>query len=347
MSSLREGILWILGNPLLDIQGKVDKAFLDKWGLKENDAILVDDKLLPMFDELVEKCKDTVEYVAGGAAQNTARVAQWMLKKPNSVVYMGCIGKDKYGEILQQKAHEVGVNAVYQYHPTDRTGKCAVCLTGLSRSLVAHLAAANHFTVSHLEVPENWKLVTQADYYYTTGFHLTVCPPAILKAGAHAAKENKCFTMNLSAPFISSLFKEQQLATLPYVDILFGNETEAETFSKDNEFGTTSIGAIALKIAGMPKVNVKRPRIVIITQGSNPTIVAQDQKIQEFPVSLLEKDKIVDTNGAGDAFAGGFLSQLVQGQPLAKCIDAAHWAARVIIQRSGCTYPQVCEYQAK
>ena len=53
---------------------------------------------------------------------------------------------------------------------------------------------------------------------------------------------------------------------------------------------------------------------------------------------------LVDTNGAGDAFVGGFLAQLALGQPMAKCVDAGHWAARVIIQRSGCSYPEVCEY---
>jgi len=344
MTEVPEGSLVSLGNPLLDIQATVDKAFLDKWGLKENDAILCDDKLLPMFDDLVASCKDQVTYVAGGSAQNTIRVAQWMLKQPNKIVYMGCIGNDKYGEILKEKALEVGVNAVYQVNPTEPTGKCAVCIYGHNRSLCAHLAAANLFTKAHLDVPENWKLITNAQYYYITGFHLTVAPPAIMKVAEHALKENKCFIMNLSAPFICSLFKKQQLDAYEYVDILFGNEAEAETFAKENGFKSTSIPDIAMEMAQMPKRNTKRSRIIIITQGSDPTIVAQDQKLREFPVALLEKDKIVDTNGAGDAFVGGFLSQWLKGQPLDKCIDAAMWAASIIIQYSGCTYPPNCEY---
>jgi len=345
MTELKEGVLVSLGNPLLDIQSKVEKAFLDKWGLKENDAILCDDKLLPMFDELVKTHKGQVEFVAGGSAQNTIRVAQWMLKKPKAIVYMGCIGKDKYGEILATKVLEVGVHAVYQIHPTEPTGKCAVCIYGHHRSLCAHLAAANHFTKDHLDVTDNWMLITKAQYYYITGFHLTVAPPAIMKIAEYALAANKCFIMNLSAPFICTLFKQQQLAAFEYVDILFGNEAEAETFAKENGIEYKSISDIALRMAGMPKRNSKRSRIVIITQGADPTIVAQDGKILQFPVSRLEKDKIVDTNGAGDAFVGGYLSQLIQGRPLDKCIDAGMWAARIIIQHSGCTYPPKCDYK--
>lgn len=49
-------------------------------------------------------------------------------------------------------------------------------------------------------------------------------------------------------------------------------------------------------------------------------------------------------SGAGDAFVGGFLSQLMKGENIAKCVDAGHWASRVIIQRSGCTFPSTCDY---
>lgn len=42
---------------------------------------------------------------------------------------------------------------------------------------------------------------------------------------------------------------------------------------------------------------------------------------------------------------GGFLSQLMKNEDIEKCVDAGHWASRVIIQRSGCTFPATCEYQ--
>lgn len=57
------------------------------------------------------------------------------------------------------------------------------------------------------------------------GFFLTVSPESILKVAKHASENNKIFCMNLSAPFISQFFKEPLMEVMPYVDILFGNET--------------------------------------------------------------------------------------------------------------------------
>ena len=77
-----EGVLLGMGNPLLDISAVVDEAFLAKYDVKPNNAILAEDKHLPMYDEL--SSKDNVEYIAGGATQNSIRVAQWMLQTPGA-----------------------------------------------------------------------------------------------------------------------------------------------------------------------------------------------------------------------------------------------------------------------
>ncbi|TWW81908.1 Adenosine kinase [Takifugu flavidus] len=57
------------------------------------------------------------------------------------------------------------------------------------------------------------------------GFFLTVSPESILKVAKHASDNNKIFSLNLSAPFISQFFKQPLMEIMPYVDILFGNET--------------------------------------------------------------------------------------------------------------------------
>lgn len=113
------------------------------------------------------------------------------------------------------------------------------------------------------------------------------------------------FMMNLSAPFLCEFYKEPMLAALPYVDVLFGNETEADTFAKVNDFQTTDRKEIALKVSQMRKMNEKRKRIVVITQGADNILVAKDNQLLEFPAIKLPKEKVVDTNGAGDAFVGG------------------------------------------
>lgn len=57
------------------------------------------------------------------------------------------------------------------------------------------------------------------------GFFLTVSPEAVLKVASQASADNKIFSLNLSAPFISQFYKEPMMKVMPYVDILFGNET--------------------------------------------------------------------------------------------------------------------------
>jgi len=338
-----EGALFGMGNPLLDLsvslEGIVGSVFLRKYGLEANNAILADKEHVPMYEEMADAFD--VEYIAGGATQNAIRVAQWLLGKKKACSYFGCIGNDKFGKVLQSKAEEDGVNAVYQIHPEEATGTCAVVCTegGTMRSLVANLASANLFTIDHVDQVNNWKCVLNAQVYYIAGFFLTVSPPSIMKVANHACESNKIFTMNLSAPFLCQFFKEPMLAVLPYVDILFGNESEAATFAKENAFGTEDIKEIAKKIAEMPKINTKRKRMVVFTQGDAPIIVCQDGVIREFPVPRLLPADMVDTNGAGDAFVGGFLAHLVNERPIEDCVELGKRAAKMIIGRSGCTFP--------
>ncbi len=87
---------------------------------------------------------------------------------------------------------------------------------------------------------------------------------------------------------------------------------------------------------------------MVITQGSQATIVAvggadgaSAPGAGTYAVPAVNKAEIVDTNGAGDAFVGGFMSAYIKGQPLARCVDAGHYVAGVVIRRSGPTYPDV------
>ncbi|CAD6195082.1 unnamed protein product [Caenorhabditis auriculariae] len=339
--SLPENVLIGMCNPLLDIQTRVEKPFLDKWGLKENDAILCDDKLAGMFDELAENYE--VEYIPGGAAQNALRVCQWILNNPKRSVFFGAVGSDKFGEMLRSKAQEAGVNAQYQVNETVKTGTCAALINGTHRSLCAHLAAANTFTVDHLNKAENVRLVDDAKFYYITGFFITVCPPAIMQIANHSNDHNKTFMLNLSAPFISQFFFEPLSQILPYVDVLFGNEDEAAAFAKAAGFDTTDVKEIALKAAALPKKS-NRKRLIVFTQGPDPVIVVDGDSVTEFPVKRLAAEEIIDTNGAGDAFVGGFLAQFIQGKSLAEAVECGCYAACEIIKKQGCTVPESCKY---
>lgn len=336
--SIPEGILYGMGNPLLDISSDVQPDYLDRYGLKPNDTILAETKHLPIYQDLVNNYP--VEYIAGGATQNSIRVAQWMLQKKFATSYIGCVGNDQFGKNLEKCALEGGVRVQYMVQDQEPTGTCACLITEKVRSLVANLGAANSYKKTHLDQEDNWALVERAQFVYIAGFFLTVSPDSILEVAKHCAEKNKYFTMNLSAPFISFAFKEQLMSIMPYVDILFGNENESEALAQALELGTKDRKEIALKIAAFPKENKNRARIVIITQGSDPVLLCENGNVTESSIIPIPDKDILDTNGAGDAWVGGFLSELVRGRTVKESLLGGHYAANVIIKRSGCTFPE-------
>ncbi|KAJ3680211.1 hypothetical protein LUZ60_016489 [Juncus effusus] len=109
----------------------------------------------------------------------------------------------------------------------------------------------------------------------------------------HAAKNNKCFLMNLSAPFICEFYSRPQDEALKQVLSFLLNFIFT--------YLTENMEQIALKLAELPK-------------------------------RIRQED-------SWDTFVGGFLSQLVGEKSIEECIRAGCYAANVIIQRSGCTYP--------
>ncbi|XP_074605219.1 adenosine kinase 2 [Brevipalpus obovatus] len=346
-SDLKEGVVFGLGNPLLDLLADVDDEFLAKYDLKANDAILAGDKHKDLDKVLQEKYD--VKYIAGGSVQNTMRIAEWMLDfKPNICTYMGCIGKDALGDRMKEEASKDKILSAYLIDEKEKTGYCAVLITdgGKKRSLVAFLGAANNMKDDHLLA--NWKLVEQAKFFYVSGFHIMVCPSAVMKLAEHAAQSpDKIFSFNLSAAFIMKVYGSLVEKVMPYVDILFGNEEEATTYSELKGWETRDLKSICGQIVEDMKKTSTKERIVIITQGHNPVLVgstSSSEQIKEYPVKQLAKEEIVDTNGAGDAFAAGFISQFIQKKSLDECIAAASYAAQAIIKQSGAYYPS---YPAK
>merc|ERR1712050_626522 len=179
-----------------------------------------------------------------------------------------------------------------------------------------------------------------AKIVYSAGFFATVAPDAIKAVSEEKAADGGIYCMNLSAPFLMQVppFKAVFVETIPYVDFLFGNETEARTWAQTEGWETEDIEFIATRLSLIPSAK-ERKRTVVITQGCDPTIVCINGQITKHPVIELPKEKLVDTNGAGDSYVGGFLAGLANGLPMDRCCKAGAYAASVIVQRSGCTFP--------
>ena len=271
---------------------------LQKYALKPNDAILAESQHLGLYEDLLTNRSAVL--LAGGAAQNTARGAQYILP-PDSTLYIGCVGKDKYADILREKNDAAGVMAKYLVVDTHPTGRCGVIITGQDRSMCTDLAAANEYKIEHLKSPEIWGLVQKANVFFVGGYHLTVCVPAILALAEEAVQKDKIFVLSLSAPFIPIFFKDQLAQTSKYWDYVIGNETEARSWAEGQGHETRDVKDIALLMAELPKKNSKRKRTVVITQGTESTIVAVqgEKKTREFGIVEVGKQEICDTTGAG------------------------------------------------
>ena len=118
--------------------------------------------------------------------------------------------------------------------------------------------------------------------------------------------------------------------------MVIGNESEAEAWADaSGQPDKDDLQAIARAIALTSKANPSRPRTVIITQGAgSTTVVTAGENITPkiYPVQALPEDAIVDTNGAGDAFAGGVLAALVSGKSIDETIEIGHKMGAMCVQ---------------
>merc|ERR1719210_3295960 len=229
---------------------------------------------------------------------------------------MGCVGDDEYGKKLGDACKADGVEAMYMVDKSTPTGKCAVTILDKERSLTTDLSAANNYKPDHLKEPAQWKILEGAKIVYSAGFFITVSPESIELASKEVAKNKGVYCMNLSAPFIVQVppFRAVLEKTLPACDFLFGNETEAQAYADAVGWDTKDVEFIATRLSLVPMKGGKKPRKVVITQGCDPTIVCIKGRVTKYPVIKLSREQLVDTNGAGDAFVGGFLAALAKGK---------------------------------
>ena len=374
-----------LGIPLMDIIAQeVDPALLAKYHLLPNDVIRDDEGLRhrALLGELLAtsgKSSNPIQKVAGGAVQNSMRVAQWWLSKVDNhhrkTTFLGAVGDDALGREMRAKTEADGVEVCYQLEPTTPTGSCLCLLTdsGRNRSLVANFGASSAFRLDFLE--DHFHLVQQAEIIYVSGFHYAVCPQAAELLAKHVQefnlgctekdskkgrKRRKYFVFNLSAVYVARQHGDQLCRRLlPLVDLFFANAEEARALAEEmvnsgkkekNEDCPNSLEQIAklladVRVDGENDKLSSASRTVIITQGGEGDILVvksgsqQEPEMQKF--SVVKVDAIVDSNGAGDAFVGGYLAALAMREESEKVrIEAATRAAGQILQVIGCQLPR-------
>eukprot|EP00756_Hemistasia_phaeocysticola_P036576 Hpha_TRINITY_DN16649_c0_g1::TRINITY_DN16649_c0_g1_i1::g.182764::m.182764/K00856/E2.7.1.20, ADK; adenosine kinase len=326
-------------NPLLDISLHVDHSFLSRWGLEPNSACLASESTIGVFEDVA--ADESAEYIPGGSGLNTLRVAQWILGQPGSSVFIGTTGTDEYGEKLHDTTQSEGVAMPRVEVQSQPTGTCAVLLTDKERTLVANLGASAVFDAGWLsDLPNLRGPCETAGLYYVTGFFLRTSPDSVTKLAQLAFLRGVELCLNLSAPFVCEGYTDLFRNILPEVDVVFGNGEEAVALARALGLDASSVDAAAEAIQGLPSSRASA-RNVIVTQGADRVVTVTDEGVKFFPTPLLPPEEIVDTNGAGDAFVGGFLARRMQGGTVSECVSAGQWAAAIIIGRPGCTLPSL------
>lgn len=155
------------------------------------------------------------------------------------------------------------------------------------------------------------------------------------------------FCFNFSAEYVLEHLSAQVDEMISYASIIIANRTEALAYAKAHSMEDNTLHSIARQIAKNPfSDKINRKRIVIITSDENPITVAvsTDELVHEYLITQIPNDQIVDTNGAGDAFAAGFIYKFANTRCLDSSIKEAIKAASYIVCKSGFTLGPIESY---
>nr|CAD7462521.1 unnamed protein product [Timema tahoe] len=266
MEKLRENkfipVLAAFGNPLLDIYAKMNSTdILEKYGLDMDGAREIPNNELSraLFQEV---CDGHEVYLnAGGSAQNTARIFQWLVGHQHGCVYFGSIGCDEEGTLVETLLRRSGVHTRYTSHRNLPTGRCLALVHGEHRSLVANIGAARIYAPHHLNTQDNLKVLSQVKIIYIEGFFIANNFLTAKELIHFCQAKSIILAFNLSSPYICKENPSQVEELVKSADIIFGNEDEYKTLSDTLELGLTGLRDIVEVIKDL---NHLHPHIMVI-----------------------------------------------------------------------------------
>jgi len=355
-------LLAAFGNPLLDIiVDDEENELVERFSLAKDVAQEVDTHETGLYDKVVKK--PAVEYAGGGCALNTVRVFQWLSGVKNESVFLGGLGTDEAGDILETLVNKDGVQTAFAKHQELSTGHCIALVDGAERTLCANLGAANKYDTSDLWNSTNEEILLNSKVIYVEGFFLAHSFTTSMELATFAQRNNIIFVFNLCGEYVCEdiSYVENVLKILPFVDILFGNRSEFDVFIKTQKTkvgppsslvetlralitgeGVENLGKKIENICDSPVRTKQQSLTVVVTEGCQPVqcfSIGDNLRTLSVPVPKLGTDLVKDTIGAGDSFIAGFIYVLLQEGSLRACIEYAIWTAQRMIQQVGVTLP--------
>jgi sugar/nucleoside kinase (ribokinase family) len=313
MDDVKFDILGI-GNAMVDVVAQVDNTFLSRYDMMKGAMILVDAERA----DAVYAAMPPGEESSGGSAGNTCAVAAALGAR---VAYLGKVAMDQLGAVFRHDISAAGVH--FPSAPLvggAPTARCLVLVTpDGQRTRNTYLGAC----VSFGEDDVDEALVADSAITYLEGylFDPPAAQAAFRRAAATAHAAGRQVALSLSDPFCVDRHRAafRELVSND-VDILFANEAEITSLYEENTFEAAADAAR------------REVALAVLTRSEAGSVILRGAEMVEVPA---EPTRVVDTTGAGDAYAAGFLAGLTAGKSLPVCGRMGAIAAAEVISHYG------------
>ncbi len=304
----------LIGNPIIDIIGKTTDIKLLKLGIQKGAMQLIDyevsDNLLKSIDEPI--------IISGGSAANTA---VGFSSFGGKACFIGKTGSDDLGILFKKNINESGV--FFQQKKSndkEKTSKSIVLVTpDAERSMSTFLGASGNFNIDCI----NDDLIINSKMLYIEGylFDQLNAKEAIYYCCKIAKNNNIKISLSLSDLFCVERHRKDFLSLISeYIDILFANESEIKSLYESD----------IRSCINLVKNDVYAGAI---TTGSSGSIVFKNGK--EYNINAITTENVIDTTGAGDLYASGFLYGFINSYSIENCGLLGTRAASEIIKYFG------------
>ena len=305
-----------IGDAIVDVIATTDDAFIERHGLPRGGMQLLD---AAQADALYAAMGPAREISGGSAANSMAGAASLGL----NAAFIGQVAQDQLGAIFAHDMRSLGVRfetpAIASPPPT---GRCLILVTpDAQRTMNTCPGASHELTPAALDA----ELIRSASITFLEGYLWGPERPraAMLEAAriAHAAGRTVAFTLSESLCLGDRRAGVMSMIEAGTIDLLFGNEDEVRHLT-----GCTTLADCLAQLSA--KVST-----LVITRGSDGAIAKSLEETVEIAAPRVEN--VVDTTGAGDLFAAGFLAARCRNRSLKACLETGAIAAAEVISHFG------------
>jgi sugar/nucleoside kinase (ribokinase family) len=305
-----------IGNAIVDVMAPCEDQRIEELGLARGGMTLIDAEGAQRLYQAMGPARE----ISGGSAANTLAGLAALGAR---CAFMGQVAEDQLGEVFAHDIRAAGIDYATPARTGEPpTGRCLIFVTpDGQRTMNTFLGASQFLPASALDDG----LIASARVLYLEGYLWDPEEPraAMRRAIATARSAGRQVALTLSDGFVIARYGDDFRALLAegLVDILFCNEAELAAMTGTEDF-ETGVAALA------PQVPV-----LVVTRGALGAIALARNERAEVPAEPVAA--VVDTTGAGDLFAAGFLAGHVRARPLAECLTMGAVAAAEVISHYG------------